>query len=286
MCELFAMSSLSPTNVRFSLETFSRHGGLEGPHKDGWGIAYYEDDDVRLVKEKHPAFDSPCVRFIQDHPFSATTVLSHIRRATQGRLGMNNCQPFARELGGRMHVFAHNGDLERSALAAEMRPGRFRAVGDTDSEYAFCALLGQLSALWMKASPPPLEARLGVVARFAAAIRPLGPANFLYSDGDALFIHGHRRFHGDGGGATPPGLYTLCRRCATQPGEIDAAGLSIALGSEQSVVLAASVPLTAEHGWRALEEGELVVAQHGRIVARARARAPSLRALQPEALLR
>jgi glutamine amidotransferase len=276
MCELFALSSLYPTDVRFSLEVFSRHGGLEGPHKDGWGIAYYEDEDVRLVKEAHPAFDSPCVRFIQDHPFAAATVLSHIRRATQGRLRMKNCQPFARELGGRMHVFAHNGDLDMRTLRAAIGLERFRPVGDTDSEYAFCALLGHLSPLWMRAAPPALEARLGVVTRFAAAIRPLGPANFIYSDGDALFIHGDRRFHGDGAGATPPGLYTFCRRCTTRQGDVDADGLLVALGAEQSIVLAASVPLTAEPGWRALGRGEIVVARRGSLQADALSLRPSL----------
>ncbi len=46
-----------------------------------------------------------------------------------------------------------------------------------------------------------------------------------------------------------------------------AEGLSVALGPEQEVVLAASVPLTEEPVWRALSEGELVVARRGRIVA-------------------
>jgi len=46
MCELFAMSSRHPANVRFSLEEFSRHGGLAGPHKDGWGIE--QDFDFRV----------------------------------------------------------------------------------------------------------------------------------------------------------------------------------------------------------------------------------------------
>jgi glutamine amidotransferase len=39
MCELSAMSALQPAEVSFSLEEFSQHGGLSGPHKDGWGIA-------------------------------------------------------------------------------------------------------------------------------------------------------------------------------------------------------------------------------------------------------
>ena len=116
MCELFAMSSRHPATVRMSLEEFSRHGGLAGPHKDGWGIAYYEDGDVRLIKEPFAASDSVCLRFVQDHPYRSSAVISHIRRATQGRRSLANTQPFARELGGRMHVFAHNGDLDGARL--------------------------------------------------------------------------------------------------------------------------------------------------------------------------
>ncbi len=268
MCELFGMSSLRPTDVRFSLEAFSRHGGLEGPHKDGWGIAFYDEEDVRLVKEPRPAFDSACVRFIQEHAFETPLAVSHIRRATQGRLAMKNCQPFARELGGRMHVFAHNGDLDSALLDERMSVGRCRAVGDTDSERAFCALLGTLEALWM-AGLPAIERRLDVVERFAAELRTLGPANFLYSDGDALFIHGDRRLHADGRSPHPPGLHVLCRHCREQKGgAVEVPGLSIGLGAEQSVVLAASVPLTGEADWKPLERGELVVARQGRVFLR------------------
>jgi len=260
------MSSRVPADVKFSLEAFSRRGGLEGPHKDGWGIAWYEEEDVRLVKEPYPAADSACVRFIQEHPFSAAIVLSHIRRATQGLVALKNCQPFARELGGRMHVFAHNGNLDVQELRASMPLDGFHPVGDTDSEYAFCALLGRLREPWLRGGLPDLEERSGIVARFAAAIRPLGPANFLYSDGDALFVHGHRRMHEPGSPPRPPGLHVVCRRCVAQSGAVDADGLSVALEADQEVVLAASVPLTGEPGWRSLAEGELVVARQGRIV--------------------
>ena len=246
MCELFAMSSRLPTDVRSSLEAFARHGGLEGPHKDGWGLAYYADGDVRLIKEAEPASRSECVRFIHEHPFASGIVISHIRHATQGGMAMKNCQPFARELGGRMHVFAHNGDLDLPRLRKRMPLRRFHPVGDTDSEYAFCALLDRLRV------PAPLDERLEVVAQFAAALRTLGPANFLYTDGDALFIHGHKRRHRAATPPAPPGLQVLCRRCT--PG--------------QQVLLAASVPLTDEPGWQALGEGELIAAQRGGIVAR------------------
>ncbi|MDH4190819.1 MAG: class II glutamine amidotransferase [Betaproteobacteria bacterium] len=269
MCELFAMSSRDPANLRFSLEAFSRRGGLGGANKDGWGIAWYVDEDVRLVKEPEPAAESACVRFIQDHPFAATIALSHIRKATQGRSVMKNCQPFVRELGGRTHVFAHNGNLDIAALRARMSLEVFHPVGETDSEYAFCALLERLRAVWRDGAIPGLDARRGIVERFAAEIRPLGPANFIYSDGDAVFMHGHRRMHAGHREPMPPGLYQLCRRCAAQSdlAGVHAEGLTISAsgGGVQEVVLAASVPLTDEPGWRALAEGELVVARLGRI---------------------
>jgi len=265
MCELFAMSSRHPANVRFSLEEFSRHGGLAGPHKDGWGIAWYEDADVRLVKEPSAASDSACLDFIQDHPFRSTLVMSHIRKATQGGLTLANSQPFTRELGGRMHVFAHNGDLDGVTLRNSFHLGAYHPVGDTDSEHAFCALLERLAPLWREGDVPPLDARLALVSEFAAGLRSLGPANFLYADGDALFVHGHKRTHADG--IRPPGLHLLCRTCAGESGPFAAEGLHIASpAGAQEVVLAASVPLTPGEPWRALGDGEIVTLRGGRIV--------------------
>lgn len=262
MCELFGMASRYPAVVRYSLEEFSRHGGLAGPHKDGWGVAYYVDGDVRLLKETEPASDSACVRFIQEHPFASRIVVSHIRKATQGRPALANCQPFARELGGAMHVFAHNGDLDRAALRDGMPLACHRPVGETDSEQAFCALLARLQPLWAQGMPPFAQ-RLAAVAGFARELRELGPANFLYSDGDALFAHGHRRTQ-PGGGIAPPGLHLLTRRCAQPGGSFEAAGLAIASSpAEQRVALFASVALTAEPGWRALAEGEIVAVRDG-----------------------
>jgi len=263
MCELFAMSTRYPSTVVLSLEEFSRHGGLSGPHKDGWGIAWYEERDLRLVKEAHPAASSACVRFIQGNPFVTPFALSHVRKATRGAVALRNCQPFVRELGGAWHSFAHNGDLADIEAAAQLRPGAFHPVGETDSEQAFCALLERLRPLWSSDGVPDLAARLQVVAAFAAELRQLGPANFLYCDGDALFAHADRRHHDDGT-IRPPGLWRLNRHCPAG-GELATEGLRIeAHGSEQEVVLFASVPLTAE-GWTPLLHGEVLVARQGRL---------------------
>lgn len=113
---------------------------------------------------------------------------------------------------------------------------------------------------------PPLDRRVAAVAAYAREIRALGPANFLYADGDTLFAHGDRRTHPDG--VRPPGLHVLVRRCRAGNGSLVTGGLSIEpAGSEQSVVLLASVPLTGDPGWNLLGEGEIIAARGGALVA-------------------
>lgn len=266
MCELFGMSSRYPSTVQLSLEEFSRHGGLSGAHKDGWGIAWYDEREIRLIKESRPAADSACVRFIQENPFTTPFAISHIRKATRGAVALRNGQPFVREMGGAWHGFAHNGDLAEVDAAMPVRPEGFRPIGETDSEIAFCALLERLRPLWSGNEWPSLGSRCEVVEGFAAELRELGPANFLYCDGDALFAHGDRRHHNDGT-IRPPGLWRLHRHCPAG-GELVSAGLHIeAHGVEQDVVVFASVPLTDE-GWVPLSRGEVLASSCGQLTAK------------------
>jgi len=269
MCELLAMSSRYPATVRLSLQELAQRGGATGPHRDGWGIAYYAGRDARLIKEPAPASDSACVRFIEGHDLRSPIVISHIRKATHGEAVLHNTQPFARELGGRLHVFAHNGDLGDAYRALEI--DRWRPIGDTDSEHAFCSLLERLAPLWQQPQQPPaVAARLEVLAGFAAALRPMGPANFIYSDADVLFVHGDRRHQADGQ-IRPPGVWRLARSCpVATDAALDVPGVSLRATTEasQQVVLAASVPLTDE-GWEPIERGAVLALRGGEIVAEA-----------------
>ena len=271
MCELLAISARFPTTIQLSLDELARHGGDTGPHRDGWGVAYLQDGDALVLREPDAASASRLLACAKHTTLRSPTVIAHIRRATQGPRLLRNTQPFARELGGRMHVFAHNGDLDPAVLRSRLSLGRWRPVGDTDSEYAFCAMLELLAPSWQRTqgtAAPELEVRRDVVMRFAAVLRELGPANFIYADGEALFLHGHRRMHGDGRAAHPPGLHVLSRHCASDPLAWHAEGVTVAARAQQDVLLAASVPLTGESGWRALAEGELVVVRNGWIVPR------------------
>jgi glutamine amidotransferase len=262
MCELFAMSSRMPASLGFSLERLARRGGAEGPHRDGWGIAFYEGPDCLLLRESRPASESPLMHFMEHQGLRTRMALSHIRLATFGNRSLRNTQPFLRELGGHMHAFAHNGDLPALLALPDDAQRPFRPVGDTDSERAFCDLLARLLPLWRDANGgvPSLVERLAIIGAHAAELRQLGPANFLYADGDALFVHADRRSQLDGR-VRPPGLYLLQRCCWHSAPELAEAGVDLET-VRQDVALVASTPLTDEL-WQPLGEGDLIALSGG-----------------------
>lgn len=262
MRELFGMSSRNPATVTLSLSIMAEHGGNTAPHKDGWGIAYYEDSDIRLLRDTTCASHSPWVQFVEQQEIRSTLVLSHIRKASAGIVAIKNTQPFSRELGGHVHVFAHNGHLPTLRKHTRFQSDTFRPIGDTDSEFGFCALLERLKPLWRTETRPDVAARLDVVAEFASDLRILGPANFLYCDGEVLFAHGHRRKQADGE-FKPPGMHILHRICANVDPFSESAGVSVTAHS-QNVILVASVPLTSE-AWEPLREGEVLAIANGEV---------------------
>lgn len=270
MCELLAISSRKPSAVTYSLTEFARHGGETYANSSGWGIAYFHDRDAFLVKEAEPAADSPWVRFIASQELTSTCVLAHVRLATVGEPALHNTHPFRRALGGRTHVFAHNGTIKGLAERYPAANLSRDPVGETDSEHAFCLLLERLKPLWHGVDDkPPVEARLEVFADFAAEAKALGAANFLYSDGDALFVHAHKRVYEENGGFSEPRAPGLsvknCHRCATAP-DWHCDGLDLHLEDDRTLIFA-SVPLD-DTGWEPLPEGTALAARHGEEVAR------------------
>ena len=267
MCELLGLSSNVPATVNFSLPRLAEHGAVAGTYADGWGIGYYEELDVRLFKESTAAADSDWVRFIANHDLRSLLVIAHTRRATRGTRSYPNAQPFMRELAGRIHLFAHNGDLPGIFGSNAFQPERFNPIGETDSERAFCVLLDRMALIWKdREAAPTLRERFLIVSSFAGELRGFGPANFLYSDGDLLFAHGHRRKHADTGRVEAPGLVLLQTQCQNGQQGFVTSGLSIR-GDHQLVTLFASVPLTSEQ-WEPLAEGELVAVARGKFAAR------------------
>lgn len=263
MCELFAMSSRIPAEVTFSLDVFAGHSEGERPNRDGWGVAFYDGGDARLLREPHPASESPWVKFIEKQGPTSTLVLSHIRHASTGSRTLANTHPFSRHLGGSLHCFAHNGNVKNIFENKAFSTGVRRPVGDTDSEYAFCVLLERLSLIWRETQPPPFEMRYQIVSQFAKDLKSLGLANFLYSDSEYLFAHGDRRRQTDGLFAAP-GLHVLNRRCKGEDYRSNKSGVAINT-VDQNAILVASVPLSDE-AWQPVAENELIAVRLGKVV--------------------
>lgn len=267
MCQLLGISTETPVRMRFSWDRFVLRGSAAGGNPDGWGVAYADASDVQILREPMPAADSPLVRFLGQHGPASTTVVSHIRRATKGDRCLANTHPFARVLGGRTHVFAHNGYV----AGVEQRGDVWlRPVGTTDSERLFGELLARLAPLWARSAAPALGHRTEIVAVFAEQMRQRGAANFLYFDGLTLFAHAHRHTIPGDGVSNDPGLYLLVRDDADDNADSDPAGYVPCDGVEgegpcgkRAVV--ATLPLD-DQPWRPLASGELVRLQSGIVV--------------------
>ena len=278
MCELLAMSSSQPARLTFSLHALASHGRKDDSSRDGWGVAFYQGNDIALFREPGAAGDSGLVRYLERYGPSTNLAVSHIRHATQGQISLANTQPVVRELGGRMQLFAHNGDLHGVGDLNARSIGSFHSVGNTDSELAFCILLNRLAALWSRGEVPSLDSRMRLISTFADELRKLGPANFFYADADTLFVHAHRRIQSHSKRIEPPGLWMVERHC-NEPVVAAADGAGISLSNAYGcALLFASVPLTDEN-WLPLGEGDLLAVRAGQVLDRRRLQQPTIHAV-------
>ncbi len=78
MCELLGMSANVPTDICFNFTGLMERGGHTGPHRDGWGIAFYEDRGCRVFQDPQPSADSEIARLIHRYPIKSRT-LRHCR---------------------------------------------------------------------------------------------------------------------------------------------------------------------------------------------------------------
>lgn len=179
MCELLGMSANVPTDVCFSFSGLVRRGGDTGPHKDGWGITFYEDKGCHTFKDAAPCCQSHMAQTLLNYPIKSCSVVAHIRKANCGQVALENTHPFSRELWGRYWTYAHNGQLKDYQ---HLSTGLFCPVGNTDSEQAFCWLLHMLATRY-PAPPVDMHELFAYVADLAQALRQLGVFNMLLSDG-------------------------------------------------------------------------------------------------------
>ena len=249
MCELLGMSANVPTDICFSFSGFLHRGGGTGPHRDGWGIAFYEEGGYREFRDPHPSVDC-------DYPIKSNVVISHIRQANVGGVRLANTHPFAREMWGRPWCYAHNGQLSDWQ---ELPLGVYTPVGNTDSEHAFCWLMGELRRVFPTppAAPETLWEKLHDLCE---QLRGLGVFNLLLSDGVHLYSYCSTK------------LAHITRRAPFGEAELSDAEMTVNFIEHTTpndiVSVIATEPLTQNEAWQRMVPGELLVWREGEINAR------------------
>jgi glutamine amidotransferase len=243
MCQLLGMNANVPTDVCFSFAGLAHRAD---EHKDGFGIAFFEDRGLRTFVDHKSARESPVAALVQDFPIKSENVIAHIRKATQGRVALENTHPFVRELWGRYWVFAHNGDVKdfRPRLHAAFQP-----VGDTDSERAFCWLMQELAK--SHAAVPTVDELTLTLRELLAQPAAHGTFNLLLSNGQALWAHCSTRLH------------FIERAHPFGRAQLADDDVTVDFGAQTTpsdrVTVVATEPMTANETWTPMGRGELQV---------------------------
>ena len=243
MCQLLGMNANTPTDVMFSFTGFSTRAA---EHRDGFGIAFFEGAGVRLLVDAQSARTSPVAEMVRRFPIKSENIIAHIRKATQGRVALENTHPFIRELWGRYWVFAHNGDLQSFAPRLH---GAFQPVGETDSERAFCWLMQELAKA--HAGVPPVTELTATLKELVPQIAAHGSFNCMLSNGQALWAHCSTQLH-----------YLVRQHpfaAASLQDEDITVDFATVTSTRDRVALIVTAPLTRNEEWRAFAPGELKV---------------------------
>ncbi|ENN96679.1 glutamine amidotransferase [Methanocaldococcus villosus KIN24-T80] len=243
MCELLGICFNKKVNVRLSLNSFKQRSDM---HPNGWGIAFYPDEFVRVIKEPikmNDALLANCIRWIN---IKSKIFIAHIRKASAGKVSYVNTHPFVRKLDDKEIVFAHNGTLYDYW---DLELDEFYPIGETDSEYAFCYLLSQIKNNKINYGEG-FDALLDILYE----INSCGPFNCLFSDGEYLFAYKDYEGKRD--------LYFLKRTPPYKPIKLIDEDYTVNLGDiknpkEEGFIIATN-PLTNEN-WQHFKNGELIV---------------------------
>lgn len=185
MCELLGISSARRVQVNDLLREFYSHS-IE--HPNGWGLAVFHGDAASVEKEPVRAIDSSYLRQRLRHAVEAKALIAHIRLATMGSIGYENCHPFVRQdASGRRWTLAHNGTIFRGD---QLAPYFYRQEGQTDSERILYYIVDQVNQRQAElGSPLTDEERFALLDEIVCRLAPSNKLNLLLYDGEIMYVH-------------------------------------------------------------------------------------------------
>lgn len=256
---LMAMSFDSAASPSITLRALAEVKEHDAPY--GWGFAWYPEPAraAMVVKDPSSIGENAMTKVLREwERFASTVFVCHLRGAAR-TLEEQDTHPFARSFGGRDWCLAHNGDLFGDLhLALPLDDdGVFEPLGHTDSEHAFCWLLGRFrAARARRLSDVPWATLHGWFRELDA----LGTANFILTDGtDVVAYHDDERYNG---------LY-LARLLPPHEPRLEADDLVVDLRDagdmSRTVALVSTQPFQGAP-WAPMAGGQMVVIRRGAYV--------------------
>lgn len=257
MCQLLGMNCNTPTDIVFSFEGFRRRGGETDVHVDGFGIAFFEGKGVRIYQDDRACASSPVADLVKAYQIKSKNVISHIRKATHGQVSLSNTHPFMREIWGEYWLFAHNGHLnDPKSLFSGNQHQYYRAVGNTDSEQAFCYILEHLRKTFPE--KPSKEALFNEIKLLTHNIRNAGIFNFILSNGEWMLAHSSTLLH------------YIIRQAPFGEAQLLDDDVSIDFAAvttpQDRVAVIATLPLTSNEHWEQFATNELLMFEEGMVI--------------------
>ena len=185
MCELFGITANRRVKINSLLKRFFEHS-VE--HRNGWGLAFLDNNSVSIEKEPIKASDSLYLKNRLTGKIETSRCMAHIRKATVGDVSFDNTHPFSkRDESGRLWVLVHNGTIFDSPLLSAYQ---YVQDGTTDSERILLYIVDQMNKHYVsELNSFDVNERIKLIENIVKRLSAGNKLNFMLYDGDYFYVH-------------------------------------------------------------------------------------------------
>lgn len=189
MCELFGVTANRRVKINDLLKIFFGHSN---EHRNGWGLAFLDDNSVSIEKEPTRASDSLYLKNRLTGRIETSRCMAHIRRATVGDVCFSNTHPFTkRDEAGRTWVLVHNGTIFESPILSAYQ---YQQEGTTDSERILLYIVDQMNKHYIsELNGFDANERIQLIEKIIRRLAPENKLNIMLYDGDYFYVHKNER---------------------------------------------------------------------------------------------
>ena len=185
MCELFGVTANRRVKINDLLKTFFAHSN---EHRNGWGLAFLDDNSVSIEKEPTRASDSLYLKNRLTGRIETSRCMAHIRKATVGDVSFSNTHPFVKkDESGRTWVLVHNGTIFESPIISAYQ---YKQEGNTDSERILLYIVDQVNKHYVdELNSFDVNERIKLIESIIRRLAPENKLNLMIYDGDYFYVH-------------------------------------------------------------------------------------------------